>query len=117
MRGNSSEGKLGILSKLWTKLRLAWRLLRDGRVPLWAKILIPGIALAYLFFPLDFLPDLIPVVGQLDDLALLTLAVQAFISACPRDLVEEHIRRMSGAAPARPPQGQVVEGEFVVRAD
>ena len=116
MRGRSPEEALGILSKLWARIRLAWRLLRDRRVPLWTKILIPGVALAYVLFPFDVLPDLTPFIGQLDDLALAALAIQAFVSACPRNLVEEHLRRLSGVAQP-PSEEEVVDGEFVVKTD
>ena len=44
--------------------------------PLWAKGLIIG-ALGYFIFPLDAVPDAIPVVGYSDDLAVLTAAAAA----------------------------------------
>ncbi|MCI0572738.1 MAG: DUF1232 domain-containing protein [Myxococcaceae bacterium] len=44
---------------------------RDMRVPRWKKL--GGLlALVYLFSPVDFVPDLLPVVGWLDDLGVLT---------------------------------------------
>ncbi len=117
MNKKSPEETLGVLAGLWAKIRLAWRLLKDNRVPLWTKILIPGVALAYVLFPFDFLPDLTPFVGQLDDLALVALAIQAFVSACPKHLVEEHMRQISGAAAEPAEQGEVIEGEYVIKSD
>jgi uncharacterized membrane protein YkvA (DUF1232 family) len=53
--------------------------------PLWAKGLIIG-ALGYFIFPLDAIPDAIPVVGYSDDLAVLTAAA----AAVAKFLTEKH---------------------------
>jgi uncharacterized membrane protein YkvA (DUF1232 family) len=37
--------------------------------------------LFYVVFPIDFVPDLIPVLGQMDDLAILTAGAKAAYSA------------------------------------
>ena len=55
------------------KLRLVARLLRDSRVPLRAKLVIPALAL-YLAMPFDIIPDFLPVVGHLDDVVVIALA-------------------------------------------
>ncbi|NHN32449.1 YkvA family protein [Paenibacillus agricola] len=49
---------------------------QSPKTPLKAKIQIYG-ALGYLILPLDIIPDLIPVVGYMDDLGALMLAVGA----------------------------------------
>lgn len=43
----------------------------DPRVPWLRKVLLIG-GLLYLFFPFDFIPDLLPMVGWVDDAAVLT---------------------------------------------
>ena len=58
------------------QIRLTWALLRDPRVPLWAKA-IPAIGILYVLSPLDFIPDWVPVVGMLDDVAVLGFAAKA----------------------------------------
>jgi uncharacterized membrane protein YkvA (DUF1232 family) len=69
--------------------RLIARLMRDARVGPWSKaMLIAGVI--YVVSPLDFLSDLVPVLGQLDDLALLALVVRAFLNSCPAAVVAEH---------------------------
>jgi uncharacterized membrane protein YkvA (DUF1232 family) len=114
----SPQETIGIFTRLWAKLRLAWSLFRDPRAPLWPKILFSVAALAYLFFPLDFLPDVTPVVGQLDDLTVLALAVQAFVSVCPKALADEHLARIMGQyAPSDAKSGDVIEGEYTVKED
>lgn len=47
----------GMIASLVRNARLIWRLLWDGRVSGWLKM-IPAAALAYFIFPFDFVPDL-----------------------------------------------------------
>ncbi|HEY7060507.1 MAG TPA: DUF1232 domain-containing protein [Chloroflexota bacterium] len=75
--------------------RLAFHLLRDERVPVIAKLVVPA-ALLYVASPLDLIPDLIPVLGQVDDIGVLVLAIIAFIRLCPAHLVAEHEATMDG---------------------
>jgi uncharacterized membrane protein YkvA (DUF1232 family) len=66
--------------------KLAYCLMRDDRIPAAPKAVLVG-ALAVIVSPID-LPAWMPVLGELDMLALAILAVETFIEACP-----EHIRR------------------------
>ena len=68
--------------------KLAYCLLRDDRVPAAPKAVLTG-ALVLVVSPLD-VPGWIPVIGELDMLALAVLAVKVFIEACPEPLVKEH---------------------------
>jgi uncharacterized membrane protein YkvA (DUF1232 family) len=68
--------------------KLAYCLLRDERVPAAPKAVLLG-ALGLIVSPIDF-PAWIPVVGELDMLALGVLAVETFIEACPEDIRREH---------------------------
>src|SRR6267143_2212679 len=68
--------------------KLAYCLLRDERVPRGPKAVLLG-ALALIVSPIDF-PAWIPVLGELDMLALGVLAVKTFIEACPEDVRREH---------------------------
>lgn len=80
--GASPSAKLGLVRTLLSEARLAVRLLREPAVPGLLK-LVPAAAAAYLIWPLDILPDLLPVVGQLDDLGVILAGVQGFIYLCP----------------------------------
>ena len=80
-----------------SKMRLAWRLLRDRRMPVLVKAVIPALV-AYLLMPLDIIPDFIPVIGQLDDLLLIALTVGLVVRFTPVELLEEHIRRLEAEA-------------------
>jgi carbonic anhydrase len=72
------------------KLQLAVALLRDERVPLIAKIIMPAVVL-YLASPLDLVPDFIPGVGQVDDLLLVAGALTVMLWFTPRAVIEEHL--------------------------
>ncbi len=77
------------------ELKLMRRLLLDERVPLWQKA-IPVAAAVYLVSPLDLIPDVLPVVGQLDDLAVLLGSMRLFRSLVPPALIEEHLAYIDG---------------------
>jgi uncharacterized membrane protein YkvA (DUF1232 family) len=68
--------------------KLAYCLMRDRRVPLGPKVAV-GTALGLIVSPLD-VPAWIPVIGDMDVLALGVLAVKVFVDACPEPVVEEH---------------------------
>ena len=79
----------GQLVRLFSHLRLAVRLLREPRVPIVTKVL-PVLAVAYVIWPLDFLPDLVPLLGQIDDIGLVLLATELFMRICPPAAVDFH---------------------------
>ncbi len=98
-----------VLRTAWQDARLAWRLLQDARVPLWMKIAFPLAGVAYLLSPLDFLPDVLPLLGEVDDVMVLLLLMRLFISLSPEEVVQDVVNRMSGKS-----SGQVVEGRYHV---
>jgi uncharacterized membrane protein YkvA (DUF1232 family) len=79
-----------LISHLPNFLKLFWRLLNDRRVPLWPKLFLI-LVLAYVFAPIDLLPDFVPGLGQIDDLVLIFLGLQGFVRLCPREVVREHV--------------------------
>lgn len=85
---------VNLLSEVVREARLTWYLLTDGRVSSWVKM-IPLATLLYILSPIDLLPDPILGLGQLDDLAALILGVKLFIEMCPREVVREHLERMT----------------------
>jgi len=80
---------VGMLPGILREARLAWRLWRDRRVPLWVKG-VPLLSLAYVIFPFDFLADPLLGLGQLDDLGVILLGLSLFISLAPNDLVARY---------------------------
>ena len=85
---------LETLRKMPAYARLVWALARDPRVPMQQKLVLGAIA-GYLVFPLDIIPDFIPVIGQLDDLGVLIFGLDFFIRNAPREVVEEHMGRIA----------------------
>jgi uncharacterized membrane protein YkvA (DUF1232 family) len=81
---------MGSINDLISKGRLVWRLLNDARVPSWIKVLIPLLVLFYFVAPVDFIPDFIPVFGQLDDLGVLLIGMNLIIRFAPQHVVDEH---------------------------
>ncbi len=80
----------GFLQDLAFQLKLMWRLLKDNRVNFLLKLLPVG-ALIYLVSPVDLIPGaVLPVVGALDDAAVLWLGFTLFVSLCPEEVVREH---------------------------
>ncbi len=115
------------LPSLWRRLvmhvRLSLRLLRDPAVPVVYKLL-PAVAVLYLLSPIDGMPDFIPVLGQLDDLGVLLLALESFLTLCPEPILAhnraamDHGRPFSPAAASRGSSaasdapGAVIDAEF-----
>jgi uncharacterized membrane protein YkvA (DUF1232 family) len=77
-----------IIAEVPMHAKLAYCLIRDERVPVAPKAAVLG-ALGLIVSPIDF-PAWIPVIGELDMLALGILAVKTFVDACPEEAVAEH---------------------------
>jgi uncharacterized membrane protein YkvA (DUF1232 family) len=72
-------------------LLLCARLMVDPRVPAKERLLVAG-AIVYAFVPLDFIPDMLPFVGQVDDLYLIGLTLLRLMSVSDSRVVREHWR-------------------------
>jgi len=72
-------------------IRLFGGLLRDGRVPLRAKIVL-AIASVWLASPIDLIPEFIPIVGSLDDAVVAALALRFVLRTTDGSVVREHWR-------------------------
>ena len=77
---------------------------RDPRVPWYAKAAAAFVA-AYALSPIDLIPDFIPVLGYLDELILLPVAIALVVRLVPPDLMAEH--RTTAAARAERPVSRV----------
>lgn len=61
---------------------------KDPRVPWYAKA-FSALVVGYAFSPIDLIPDMIPVLGYLDDLVLVPLGVALAIKMIPAEVMEE----------------------------
>jgi len=73
---------------------------RDPRVPWYAKLLAGGVV-AYLFSPIDLIPDFIPVIGFLDDLIVVPLGIALVLKLIPQQVMVE-CRAQAAEEHARP---------------
>ena len=70
----------GFISKIPVIMRMIKSATKKGGYkPHFKNIIVPGLVLVYLISPIDFLPDFIPVIGVLDDIALLAFAIPLLI--------------------------------------
>jgi uncharacterized membrane protein YkvA (DUF1232 family) len=76
---------------LYARLMLA--LLMDERTPAARKAVLAGAA-GYLLVGRDLIPDDIPVLGGLDDLVVVVLAVDLFIDGVPAELLDEKLAEL-----------------------
>ncbi|TAJ18745.1 MAG: DUF1232 domain-containing protein [Dehalococcoidia bacterium] len=90
-----SPGLRAVLSTLkalgWRRgIRGAWAITRDPRTPLVVRLL-PIPLVVYLAMPFDFIPDFIPLLGQLDDVVVIALVAWIVVRLTPPDVLREHL--------------------------
>ena len=79
----------GMLRDFVLRLKLIGRLMSDRRVSFFLKLL-PIASLAYLISPVDLAPNVVlPVIGVLDDAAILWIGTNLFVELCPPNVVGE----------------------------
>jgi uncharacterized membrane protein YkvA (DUF1232 family) len=112
-RGTSWLTRSRAVLKLLFDVHLALRLVREPAVPPYLKA-VPFAALAYVLSPLDFLPDFLPIVGQLDDLGIVILGLKVFLRLCPADAVAFHREAIVARRPFAPMSAgvDVIDAEF-----
>ena len=77
------------IKQLPAYLRLLGGLLTDRRVNAVDKLLVAG-AIAYIALPIDFIPDFIPFMGEVDDVFLLVIALQRLVANAGRPVLLAH---------------------------
>jgi uncharacterized membrane protein YkvA (DUF1232 family) len=88
-----THAMLAIVRRLPGYVKLAWALVRDPRVPPSGRRWLVA-AGAYNLSPLDPIPGVIPVLGQLDDYAVLLLAIRKALRASTEEVRCEHLSRL-----------------------
>ena len=86
-----------LLHSLPQQFQLFRRLLSDPRVPIVAKVALVG-AIVFAVSPLN-VPQIIPVIGQLDDIGIALFAGNFFLKQVPPHVLAEH-RAAVGLTPA-----------------
>jgi len=81
----------GMLRDFVLRLKLIGRLMGDSRISFFLKLL-PIASIAYLISPVDLAPGVVfPVIGVLDDAAILWIGSTLFVELCPPVVVKEHM--------------------------
>ena len=75
------------------ELKLYRILIRDSRTPRTSRLLLAA-AIAYAFSPLDLLPNVIPIIGFIDDLIIIPILVCLALRNIPKPLVLESRTRI-----------------------
>ncbi|MFA9479230.1 YkvA family protein [Phycisphaerales bacterium AB-hyl4] len=68
---------------LFARLKLFWLIYRDPRTPWWAKVILTALALAYVIWPWDAIPIVVPVLGIVDDIVVATTLMWLITRAAP----------------------------------
>ena len=110
----------GMLGTFFNRLMLSWRLFFDRRVRFSAKM-IPLFALLYMLSPIDIAPEIIfGPLGVVDDVGVILIALQMFISMAPNPVVQEHLLKLQGRLmnerqaqnDAQQPEGQAEQASY-----
>lgn len=87
------DGKLNVLHEyvliVPDIVALIYRLLKDERVKIKTKLEISA-AVAYIIFPIDIIPEFIPLIGKIDDVAVLFFALNRIINEVPINIIAEN---------------------------
>ncbi len=87
---NELRGRMGnFLMFLPNMARLLARLLKDARVPTAEKALFVA-AIVYFVSPIDFIPDIFPFIGQVDDIYVIALTLLRLVNRTDARIVREH---------------------------
>jgi uncharacterized membrane protein YkvA (DUF1232 family) len=95
--GRASVGRLvsllaflPVASRVPDYARLIGALVIDERMPADRKVML-GAAAGYLVVGRDLIPDTVPLIGGLDDLVVVVLAVDLFLDGVPPELLQEKL--------------------------
>jgi uncharacterized membrane protein YkvA (DUF1232 family) len=113
--GNQNSG---FFQDLVLRIKLILRLIGDQRVNFLLKLL-PIAAAIYVISPVDLIPGaVLPVIGALDDAAVIWLGTTLFVALCPEEVVQEHTNALHNVipgtwrdAPKEEETGEIIDAE------
>jgi uncharacterized membrane protein YkvA (DUF1232 family) len=91
MAGTAKRRLKNFLLFIPNMVLLSLRLMTDSRVPVTERALLAG-AVVYAIIPFDLIPDMIPFIGQVDDLYLIALTLLRLMQRTDPQVVREHWR-------------------------
>lgn len=85
----SLSGRLkALVRRLKVEAHVLYLAFRHPRTPWYAKAILV-LVLLYALSPIDIIPDIIPVLGMLDDLVILSLGIWISVRLIPKDVMAE----------------------------
>ena len=105
---------LFLLLKFKSVPLLITRLFFDKDVS-WKSRFILILTIIYVILPFDIIHDILPVIGQVDDLAAILIGMALFLISIPWPLINKHLKRTrtdQNRENHSPPPGKIIEGEF-----
>jgi len=91
LRASARSRMANLLLFIPNLLVLCGRLMVDPRVPAKERLLVAG-AIVYALIPLDFIPDMLPFIGQVDDAYLIALSLLRLMMVTDARVVQQHWR-------------------------
>jgi uncharacterized membrane protein YkvA (DUF1232 family) len=85
---------------------------KDPRVPWYARV-FAGFVVAYAFSPIDLIPDVIPILGYLDDLVLVPLGIILVLRMIPPTVLAECREKAEAAMGEGKPTSWIAAGVIV----
>ncbi|WNN43029.1 YkvA family protein [Winslowiella toletana] len=80
--------------KFKSNLTMMWYACRNPHTPLYIKGLL-GVVTLYLISPLDIIPDVIPVIGWLDDAIVVPLGISLLLKLLPDEVRADAAMRLA----------------------
>ncbi|MDH7481529.1 MAG: DUF1232 domain-containing protein [Armatimonadota bacterium] len=94
-RKTSTTGEIGaVVARLPKYAKLVWLLLKDPEISGRQRAALMA-AIGYSVSPVDAIPGVIPVIGQLDDLAIVLFTVRWIIRSMPADKASNYLAQAS----------------------
>jgi uncharacterized membrane protein YkvA (DUF1232 family) len=71
-----------------TQFRVIRRALRHPQVPWYAKM-VAGCAVLYVFSPIQLIPNFIPIIGQMDDVLVVSIGMKFLRRCVPQGVLDD----------------------------
>jgi uncharacterized membrane protein YkvA (DUF1232 family) len=87
-RQTLSESLKAVARRFFTQFRIVRRALRHPQVPWYAKV-VAGCAVLYVFSPIQLIPNFIPIIGQSDDVLVVSLGIKFLRKYVPQNVLDD----------------------------
>ena len=74
--------------RFFQQFRIIRRALKHPKVPWYAKA-VAGCAVLYVFSPIQLIPNFIPIIGQMDDVLVVSLGIKFLRRCVPKNVLDD----------------------------